>query len=174
MSWWPVTSSWRDRQRHVEGKHLAQSVQCVCAVCTDWPPPPPSLSLRVIGSYLGAGEAVHCALHHICHLITVDSVPCKQNLSGLVASNNQKVRPRLELPDVFDLYHLSNQVSPLVAMQAIVGESSSTIFWAHSKYSVCTARSILSVAKEVKRSRKNIRREKVFTHTPATQPQYSP
>jgi glycerol-3-phosphate O-acyltransferase 1/2 len=99
---------------------------------------------RVISSFLGAGEAVHCALHHICHLITVDSAPCEQNLSGLVASSNQKVRPRLELPDIFDLYHLSNQVSPLVAMQAIV------------------ARSILSVAKEVKRNKKNIKREKVI------------
>lgn len=80
-----------------------------------------SLLFRVVSCPNKAEEAVHYALHHIYKLIAIDNVEQK-NLNGVVASGNQKVRPRLVLPDVFDLYHLSNQVVPLVALQAIVGE----------------------------------------------------
>ena len=73
-----------------------------------------------------AEEAVHYALHHIYNLITIDNAAHEKPLNGVVASGNQRVRPRLGLPDVFDLYHLSNQVAPLVALQAIVGELEET------------------------------------------------
>jgi glycerol-3-phosphate O-acyltransferase 1/2 len=97
---------------------------------------------RVVSSYCSAGEAVHYALHHLYNLVTIDNVAQEQPLSGVVARSDQRVQPVLSLPDVFDLYHLSNQVAPLVASQAIV------------------AYSILSVAREPKN--KFVNREKVI------------
>lgn len=82
---------------------------------------PPSPVHRVISSYLSAGEAVHYALHYISNLVTIGNRAQEQPLNGVVASSNQKIRPVLRLPDVFDLYHLSNQTAPLLASHAVVG-----------------------------------------------------
>ena len=71
----------------------------------------------------GSSEAVHYALHHIHHLVTVDHVPYQPPVDGVIASGDQKLRPLLELPHVFDLYHQSNQIAPLFALEAIVGTS---------------------------------------------------
>ena len=99
---------------------------------------------RVVGCFREASEAVHYALHRIHHLVTVDNAPCQQPQNGVVADGNQKLRPLLELPDVFDLYHLANQVTPLLALEAVV------------------ARSVLAVALEGRKSKKGISGEKVL------------
>ena len=116
----------------------------------------------MVSSYLSAGEAVHYALHHILGLVTIDDAPPKRPLNGVVADSNQKVWPVLALPEVFDLYHLSNQTAPLVASHAIVGTSSlerecvSLI----SLSLFPSAQSLLSASRE--RPGKNIDQEKVI------------
>lgn len=83
----------------------------------------PPTSCRAVSFSGGSSEAVHYALHHIHHLVTVDHTPCQQPVNGVIASGDQKLRPLLELPHVFDLYHQSNQIAPLFALEAIVGAS---------------------------------------------------
>ena len=53
-----------------------------------------------------ASEAVHYALHYLGDLVLLEA---------------DILVPRLELPDVFELMHHCNQVSPLLILDAVVG-----------------------------------------------------
>ena len=122
---------------------------------------PPSLPCRVVSSYFSAGEAVHYALHHILSLVTIDNVAYERPLNGIVADSNQRVRPVLRLPDVFDLYHLSNQATSLLASHAIVGRAEGDLLSVSSASPLppSPAYSLLSVARDTKS--KSINQEKV-------------
>ena len=39
-----------------------------------------------------------------------------------LVSDEQVLRPCLKLPDVFDLLHHSNQVTPMLVLESVVGE----------------------------------------------------
>ncbi|XP_064382450.1 glycerol-3-phosphate acyltransferase 1, mitochondrial-like [Halichondria panicea] len=73
-------------------------------------------------------EAVHYALHHLGGLVIVTN-PHSSSLdkgmepkNGLVQSD-MVVSPQLELPDVFALLHLANQVSSLLMIEGVIAAS---------------------------------------------------
>jgi len=71
-------------------------------------------------AYTGeASEAVHYALRYLRPLVTVEPCEGDSGRNGMVGGNC-RLLPRLNLPDVFDLLHHANQVSPLFALEAVV------------------------------------------------------
>ncbi len=75
---------------------------------------------RAVGFAGECSEAVYYALHYLLPLVTLDG--CKPGGHGPV-SGDQVVRPCLELPDVFELLHHANQVSPMLLLEAVIGGS---------------------------------------------------
>ena len=72
-------------------------------------------------AYTGeASEAVHYALRYLRPLVTMEPCEGDRGRNGMVGGNC-RLLPRLNLPDVFDLLHHANQVSPLFALEAVVG-----------------------------------------------------
>ena len=67
-----------------------------------------------------ASEAVHYALHYLGPLVTMEPCEGGDGRNGMVGGNC-RLLPCLDLPVVFDLLHHANQVSPLFALEAVVG-----------------------------------------------------
>lgn len=65
-----------------------------------------------------ASEAVHYALHYLGDLVKVGD---GKKISGHV-SCDQMLHPHLQLPDVFELLHHSNQVTPMFILESVVGK----------------------------------------------------
>ena len=65
-----------------------------------------------------ASEAVHYALHYLGDLVEAGD---GTKLSGHV-SCDQMLHPHLELPDVFELLHHSNQVTPMFILESVIGK----------------------------------------------------
>ena len=65
-----------------------------------------------------ASEAVHYALHYLAPLLTFNG-----NLRRTCGhiSHDLMVGPSLELPRVFELLHHGNQVTPMLALEAVIG-----------------------------------------------------
>lgn len=74
--------------------------------------------IRAVGFTGECSEAVHYALHYLAPLLTFDG--CELRGRGCI-SGDQVVRPRLELPDVFELMHHTNQVTPMLLLEAVIG-----------------------------------------------------
>lgn len=74
---------------------------------------------RAVGFAGECSEAVHYALHYLTPLVTFDG--CKARGRDPI-SGDQVVRPRLELPDVFELLHHANQVTPMLVLEAVIGK----------------------------------------------------
>ena len=66
-----------------------------------------------------AAEAVHYALTFLAPLLTMDE---QTRVNGKV-TQDLVIKPRLELPDVFELLHHANQVTPLLALEAVLGKT---------------------------------------------------
>ena len=79
----------------------------------------PCSFFRSLGFAGTASEAVHYALHYLAPLLTSNLASSRQN--GRI-SCDQEVCPRLQLPDVFQLLHHANQVTPMLVLEAVVGE----------------------------------------------------
>ena len=73
---------------------------------------------RSVGFTGEASEAVHYALHYLGDLVEARD---GTKISGRV-SHDQMLRPHLQLPDVFELLHHGNQVTPMFILESIVGE----------------------------------------------------
>ncbi len=72
---------------------------------------------RSVGFVGDAEEAVRYALLHLRPLVhTTEHV----RRNGVI-SHDLIVTPTLKLPDVFDLFHHTNQVTPLLVLEAVVG-----------------------------------------------------
>ena len=82
-----------------------------------------SLFFRSVGFTGEASEAVHYALHYLKPLLIFDKSP---KLNGQIAYEDV-VQPRLELPDVFELLHQSNQVTPMLILEAVIGKPSQLV-----------------------------------------------
>ncbi len=65
-------------------------------------------------------EAVSYALAYLSHLLLVKTVPVDK---GEGTTTTQFITPRLDLPDVFELLHHTNQVSLGFVKEAFVGMS---------------------------------------------------
>ena len=95
---------------------------CVCILqgCKFPPHRLPSLSPpRSVGFTGDASEAVHYALHFLTPLLTFD---LRRRERHEAISQDQVVRPDLQLPGVFQLLHHANQVTPMLVLEAVVGE----------------------------------------------------
>ena len=73
-------------------------------------------------------EAVHYALHYLGGQVVVTDPHPPPEKNGLVAlegelSEEIVITPLLELPEMFSLLQLANQVSPMLALEGVVGES---------------------------------------------------
>ena len=68
---------------------------------------------RSVGFTGDAAEAVRYALHYLGDLVETE---------GGDVSHDQVLRPCLKLPDVFELLHHSNQVTPMLVLECVVGE----------------------------------------------------
>ena len=64
-----------------------------------------------------ASEAVHYALHYLGDLVVLED---GSSTTGITLKN-QILNPCLSLPDVFELLHHANQVSPMFVLEAVVG-----------------------------------------------------
>ena len=73
--------------------------------------------LRSVGFTGEASEAVHYALHYLRPLLNFEE---NERTNGFIAKD-QVIRPRLKLPDVFELLHHMNQVTPMLALEAVLG-----------------------------------------------------
>ena len=79
-----------------------------------------SLSLvRSVGFTGDAAAAVHYALHYLGDLVEMEGGGKR---SGRI-SNNEVLHPCLQLPDVFELLHLNNQVAPMFILESVIGKS---------------------------------------------------
>ncbi len=88
---------------------------------------PPELLLfrnyRAVSFTGEAPEAVHYALHHLSGLVIVtDPHPSSLEPKNGLMHSDMVVSPQLELPDVFALLHLANQVSSLLMIEGVIGE----------------------------------------------------
>ncbi len=73
---------------------------------------------RAVGFAGECSEAVHYALHYLAPLVTFDGCTARRRVPVL---GDQVVRPRLKLPDVFELLHHSNQVTPMLVLESVIG-----------------------------------------------------
>lgn len=104
---------------------LFSSSSLLMLCCFSTPPPPPPLHThtphtihRSVGFTGSASEAVHYALVYLDSLLEVD----KQFRRNGQVSCTLVIKPQLELPDVFEMLHHSNQVTPLLVLEAVVGK----------------------------------------------------
>ena len=74
---------------------------------------------RAIGFSGPPADSVHHALSYLKHLVVYDKLPL---INGIEPGMCEVVRPRLELPDVFELLHHTNQVSHVFIKDAIIGK----------------------------------------------------
>jgi len=74
---------------------------------------------RSVGFTGEAAEAVHYALTFLTPLLTLDE---QTRVNGRV-TQDLVYKPCLELPDVFELMHHANQVTSLLALEAVLGET---------------------------------------------------
>ena len=74
---------------------------------------------RSVGFTGDASEAVRYALHYLGGLVEVEG---ETKGARHLVSDEQVLRPCLKLPDVFDLLHHSNQVTPMLVLESVVGE----------------------------------------------------
>ena len=74
---------------------------------------------RSVGFTGEASEAVRYALHYLGDL--VEAGGGEKRPKGGVA-DDQMLLPCLQLPDVFDLLHHGNQVTPMFILESVVGE----------------------------------------------------
>lgn len=72
---------------------------------------------RAIGFSGPPADSVHHALFYLKHLVVYDKLPL---INGIEPGMCEVVRPRLELPDVFELLHHTNQVSHVFIKDAII------------------------------------------------------
>ena len=82
-----------------------------------------SLSLsvsRAVGFPGSSSESVHYALNYLCHLTRIER---RDRVNGMDESSASIVYPKLTLPDVFELFHHTNQVTPIYILEAITGTS---------------------------------------------------
>lgn len=84
-------------------------------------------SFRALGFSGTPSEAVHYALNYLSHLVTYDDSNVTRSSASVVKGVDPELykvmRPKLELPDVFQLSHHSNQVTVLFMKEAIAGMS---------------------------------------------------
>lgn len=85
---------------------------------------------RSVGFTGGAPAAVHYALHYLGNLVETGG---DGKRSGHI-SDDEVLHPRLQLPDVFELLHHSNQVTPMFILESVVGKSQHTY---HSISQLC-------------------------------------
>lgn len=77
---------------------------------------------RALGFSGSPSEAVHYALNYLSHLVTYNDSSGSASVSTGGDHEAQRViYPKLELPDVFQLSHHSNQVNVLFMKEAIAG-----------------------------------------------------
>ena len=74
---------------------------------------------RSVGFTGDAAAAVHYALHYLGDLVETEG---DGKRSGRI-SDDEVLHPRLQLPDVFELLHHSNQVTPMFILESVVGKS---------------------------------------------------
>ena len=74
---------------------------------------------RAIGFSGPPADSVHHALSYLKHLVVYDKLPL---INGIEPGMCEFVRPCLELPDVFELLHHTNQVSHVFIKDAIIGK----------------------------------------------------
>ena len=76
-----------------------------------------TLSLRAVAFTGEPHEAVHYALHYLGPLVHLEA---GRKRNGLI-EETESLYPSLTLPEVFQLLHHGNQVTPVFALEAAVG-----------------------------------------------------
>ena len=112
-----ATNGWKTKQRPMEGQWLQ----------TKPSPITPLHNYRAVSFTGEAPEAVHYALHHLGGLVIVTNPHSSSLDKGMepkngIVQSDMVVSPQLELPDVFALLHLANQVSSLLMIEGVIGE----------------------------------------------------
>ena len=75
-------------------------------------------TLRSVGFTGDASEAVHYALHYLGDLVKTEDRTKRPSR----VSCDQILHPHLQLPDVFELLHHGNQVTPMFILESVVGK----------------------------------------------------
>ena len=78
--------------------------------------------VRSVGFSGDVSEAVHYGLTYLESMVQVDE---QMRMNGRVTCELM-IKPRLELPDVFELFHYTNQVTPLLVQEAVLGNGLET------------------------------------------------